>query len=246
LANLDKQIKYPEAKVKYAEAMRRLNEDDFNGLASLALAERKERIEFLGTLLVEGKLKRGRSRALIADLWFCARNTVTQYIIQAQGIFQLEMGDPEEIGAMIRGRIEAIAEDALDKEKAIVVGDGKGLSHIEMVPDPDHKAAIQGYKEIVEMLGLKVKKHDHNHSHKYDEESVKKLQERANAVLEKAGHTVVLTEGEEVSEKTKQLQAPDPVNLPGGEQNGSGELRHAEPGIPGNHGGKGGGDGSSG
>ena len=234
------------AQARHKEGMRRLTDDDFRRILELATADRKEKLEFVGTLLVEGRLIRGRSKNLLADAWGCNGSTVTRLIIDAQTVFQHEMGEPEEVRGMILGRLESIAEDALDKQKAVVVGHGKGESHVEMVPDPDHKAAIQGYKEIAEMLGLKVKKHDHNHEHKYDEESITKLKERANMLFASNGTKLVITDGEEVHEEPNQLPASQPSENPGTGSDGGVDVRHGEPSVQVDHRGERGGDGGDG
>jgi hypothetical protein len=159
----------PEKKYKY------LNEEELEEARSLTpevavgLPLTDRRINFIAQLMASLRWVKGWGGTVseLAEIWAIAPRTVANMQSTASREFKRAAGESEDLRDLLIVNLQHIARDSMEGHK------------------PDRKAAVAAIKEIADLAGLKVKKHEHSHNHNYQDMSVTELLQEAELFRER-------------------------------------------------------------
>lgn len=155
-----------------------LRKDEKRRIGELAIASQGERIRLVFDLLCELRWNTSVARYL-TDAWKLERSEVDQIYRTAVKLFRDQIGDADDMRGLMLAKLDHITNDAMGRKRAMVCKD-----ELVEVPDPDHKAAVLGIREMAKLAGLHVSKQQVSVRYEeYSKESLQALLERAEDVL---------------------------------------------------------------
>lgn len=128
----------------------RAGDRDYAG--TLIASTFEEKVMFVRMLIGELQWRKQKTVMELSTLWRMSTMDVWKvYRAAEQRIHEELSTSGTSLAATILDQIQFVTASAMEKTKAIVL-QGEGGSCVEMVPDPDHKAAIAGLKLAVEII----------------------------------------------------------------------------------------------
>ena len=113
--------------------------------------ERATRVDRIVAMMADGSWRGMKSWRALSVEYGVGMDAVRDYAREASGILRHAMqGSLEDLRERILLGVEAVTNAALDRKRAVPVRDGG----VELVADPDCKAALAGYELQAKMLGL--------------------------------------------------------------------------------------------